>query len=222
MIHPHTELRLINPVIGHGLIATARIPKGTITWVRDELDQCFTPAEVRAKSRVYRDVLEKYCFVDGRGRAVLCWDLARFVNHCCNATCLSAGYDFEIAVRDIEIGEELTDDYGTLNIEGPFPCACGKPNCRGEITPEDPIRLADFWDARVRAAFPGVGEVDQPLWDLVREKELVGRALAEPQTLASCRAHFLADRRRHALLDPPAVRTRRPRAKAEAVMQNVA
>ena len=39
MLHPHTELRFVSPEIGYGIFATAFIPKGTITWVKDELDR---------------------------------------------------------------------------------------------------------------------------------------------------------------------------------------
>lgn len=37
MIHPDTEVRFINPEKGYGLVATKFIPKGTITWVQDDL-----------------------------------------------------------------------------------------------------------------------------------------------------------------------------------------
>ena len=39
VLHPSSELRYINPSIGYGVFATRFIPKGTITWVFDELDQ---------------------------------------------------------------------------------------------------------------------------------------------------------------------------------------
>ena len=39
MIHPHTELRFINEQMGFGVFATQFIPKGTIIWALDELDQ---------------------------------------------------------------------------------------------------------------------------------------------------------------------------------------
>src|SRR5437868_5395855 len=119
VIHPHTELRFISPRIGFGVVATRRIPKGTITWVRDPMDVAMSASQVEALGPLYRQQLEKYMFVDGRNDRVLCWDIARYVNHDCDAPCLAAGYDFEIAIRDIEVGEELRDDYGTLNLSEP-------------------------------------------------------------------------------------------------------
>ena len=95
MIHPYTELGFANPQIGLGVFATRVIPKGTITWVRDRLDQALTPAAIAQLPTAYHDIILKYSFIDGGGRFVLCWDHARFVNHSCNPTCRSAGYDFE-------------------------------------------------------------------------------------------------------------------------------
>ena len=43
MIHPDTELRFINREIGFGVVATRLIRRGTIIWVRDELDQVLPP-----------------------------------------------------------------------------------------------------------------------------------------------------------------------------------
>ena len=97
MIHPDTELKFANPLIGYGVFATRFIPRGTITWVRDRLDQALTPAAIAQLPTMYHDIVLKYSFIDGAGRFVLCWDHARFVNHSCNPTCRSAGYDFEVA-----------------------------------------------------------------------------------------------------------------------------
>ncbi len=198
MLHPDTELRFVSDTIGYGVFATRRIPRGTITWVRDPLDQTFAPTQIAALPPMVQQVLGKYGFVDPRGDVVLCWDHGRYVNHSCSATCLSPGHQFEIAVRDIEEGEELTDDYATLNLEYGFSCACGSATCRREVTPEDCLTLAERWDQEVAAAYPAVGAVAQPLWDLVVERELVEEELAGRRPVASCRANlraFVAGRR---------------------------
>jgi uncharacterized protein len=46
MLHPHTELRFISETMGSGVFAARLIPKGTITWVRDDFDQAFTVEQV--------------------------------------------------------------------------------------------------------------------------------------------------------------------------------
>jgi uncharacterized protein len=178
MIHPATELRHVNDAIGYGVFATAFIPAGTITWVWDELDQTFTEEQAQALPAQYRPILDRYGFTDAAGRLVLCWDHARFVNHSCEATCLSAGFDFEIAIRDIRPGEELTDDYGSLNLSEDFLCACSSPRCRKMIRPDDPERFAATWDAAVEPFFRRLRQIPQPLWPFLREQEAVEQALA--------------------------------------------
>src|SRR5215467_8682567 len=124
MLHPASELRYVNSISGYGVFATRFIPRGTITWVFDSLDQIVYPETVGRMPRVLRDAVEKYCYLNGRGEQILCWDHSRFLNHSCNPTSLAPGFDFEIAVRDIEEGEEITDDYGALNPEEEFTCFC--------------------------------------------------------------------------------------------------
>jgi len=178
MFHPHTELRFVSDSIGYGVFATRPIPKGTITWSLDALDQVFPPTALDSFSPMLRAVMDKYSFTDRRGKLILCWDLARFVNHSCEANCLSpGGFDFEVAVRDIIPGEELTDDYGTLNLDHGFDCLCGSKSCRSRIQPDDAWRMADVWDQSVQAAVAQIDSVDQPLWELVKEPDAV-RALA--------------------------------------------
>ena len=190
MLHPDIELRFVGEHIGYGTFATQPIPRGTVTWVRDPLDQTFTPAQVEAMAPPFRAILDKYTFIDARGDFVLCWDHGRFVNHACRPTCLSPGFDFELAVRDIAAGEELTDDYGTLNLTTGFECACGAPDCRKVIGPDDLLRYGDQWDALVRAAFALMPSVPQKLWSLVQEKDRVEAALAGRIEIPSCRVNY--------------------------------
>jgi hypothetical protein len=190
VVHPDTELKLVSEAIGHGVFATRFIPKGTIVWVRDDLDRVFTPEQAAALEPVYQEILEKYSFVDSRGHIILCWDHSRFFNHSCHANCMSAGYDFEIAVRDIQAGEELTDDYGTLNLRENFGCLCSHSACRKEIRPDDLERFAPHWDKQVSEAFFQIPQVKQPLWHLLKEKQDVEQALQNPALLRSIYCHY--------------------------------
>jgi hypothetical protein len=190
MIHPHTELRFINEKIGYGVVATQMIPRGTITWVRDEFDQAFAATKIERMLPLYQELAAKYCFVDARGDYILCWDLARYLNHSCEPSCRSAGYDFELAVRDIAPGEELTDDYGSLNLEYDFVCFCQTPLCREKIRPDDLARYADSWDGIVAEPFRLIRTVSQPLWPLVKEKAVVEAVLANRLPIASCRQNY--------------------------------
>jgi uncharacterized protein len=189
MVHPNTELRFINSEIGFGVFATRLIPRGAITWVQDELDRVLTPEKVRQLGPKYATILSKYSYLNRWGDYVLCWDLARYMNHSCTPSCLSTGYDFELAVRDIAPGEELTDDYATLNLSDSFKCICDAPGCRNTVCEDDVFTLADRWDETLREVFPLMPKVPQPLWELVKEKQEVQAALAAGE-MASCKLNL--------------------------------
>jgi hypothetical protein len=179
MLHPHTEVRFINLQIGSGVFATCLIPKGTVTWVQDRFDRVYTEREVRSLEAVYQEILEKYCFRDRQGSWVFCWDNTRYINHSFFPTCIATPYQFEIAVTDILPGQEITNDYGFLNIIEPLECQ-PEPGCdRTRAMPDDLLRCADQWDRQLAEAFRLFDQVNQPLSGLI-----------EPEWLA--KAHRLA------------------------------
>lgn len=168
MIHPKTTLKYIGPEVGYGVVATSFIPKGTITWVQDKLDQVFNPEAVIAFDSPYREILDTYCFRNKEGRLVLCWDNARFVNHSFNSNCLTTAYDFEIAIRDIRPGEQLTDDYGYLNIDSPFR-GIDEGTRRKVVYPDDLLKYHSIWDKRLVQAFKALAKNEQPLKVLLKD-----------------------------------------------------
>ena len=165
MIHPDTELRRVGSQIGYGVAATAPIPRGTITWVRDDLDQCLDVETVSRLPEVLRVALKRYAYRDLDETYVLCWDHARFNNHSCQPSCRTVG-DFDIAVRDITAGEELTIEYATINVLETFECVCGAETCRGTVQPSDARDYGEAWDREVLAAARLVPKVAQPLESL--------------------------------------------------------
>lgn len=169
MIHPSTEVKFISDEIGYGVVAKKFIPKGTITWVLDELDREFTPQEVERMGAVAREVMDIYSYRNSSGNHVLCWDNGRFVNHSFNSSCLSTAYDFEIAIRDIQPGEQLTDDYGYLNISEPFK-AHSEGTKRKTVYPDDLLRYHKTWDKKLIAAFKEIPHLEQPLKSLISDQ----------------------------------------------------
>lgn len=169
MMHPDTELRFINEAIGYGVFASRDIPAGTITWAQDHLDQEFTPARVRTLGHNYAEILDKYCFRNQRGNWILCWDHARFVNHSFNSNCLTTAYNFEVAIRDIAAGEELTDDYGYLNVSRPF-----RPHDEGVrrkiVYPDDLLRFHPVWDRKLLAVWDRIPQREQALLPYIEER----------------------------------------------------
>lgn len=173
MIHPDTELRPVSPSVGVGIFATRLIPLGTITWVLDPLDQVFAPGMVDDLPPAYRPLIEKYSFRDESSQFILCWDHARYVNHSCDPNCAGTRHGFDVAVRDIAVGEQLTNDYATLNLmpHESFDCACGAATCRRWVTPESPDAARDAQrDAVFGAALGRLRSVEQPLWTLAETR----------------------------------------------------
>lgn len=162
MIHPDTELRFINNAIGYGVVAKQFIPKGTITWVQDDLDRIYNPEDIKKISPIMLSYLDRYCFTNYKGQKILCWDNAKYVNHSFKPSCMSTAYDFEIAIRDIHPGEQLTDDYGYLNVEEPF-VAEDEGFERKVVYPDDILTYYEDWDKLIVDRFDDIKSVDQPL-----------------------------------------------------------
>ena len=170
MIHPHTELRFISNEMGHGVFATKLIPAGTITWVLDKLDRVFTSTEFQALDPVYQNILDYYTFRNNKGQYVLCWDNGRYVNHSFNSNCLTTAYDFEIAIRDIKPGEQLTDDYGYLNITLPFR-GIDEGTKRKTVYPDDLVKYYKVWDNKIKKVFHKIPELEQALRHMIPEDQ---------------------------------------------------
>lgn len=163
MIHPSSELRFISAEIGYGVFATEFIPRGTFLWVLDAFDRILSAAEREALPPLLRQQVDRYAYQAADGDFVFCWDFGRYMNHSCAPASRGIGDAFEIAVRDIQPGEELTCEYGTLNLIQPMACYCGALSCRGEIRRDDAERYYERWDAEARAAFALAAKVSQPL-----------------------------------------------------------
>jgi uncharacterized protein len=166
MIHPNTEVRFISNDVGYGVVATEFIPAGTITWVLDKLDREFNAIEIESLEQIYKDILDTYTYRNSNGNFVLCWDNGRYVNHSFNSNCLTTAYDFEIAIRDIQVGEQLTDDYGYLNIPRPFR-GINEGTRRKIVYPDDILRYYKVWDKKIIKVFPKIPKLKQPLKELI-------------------------------------------------------
>lgn len=167
MIHPDTQLEFISPEIGYGIVATKFIPKGTVTWILDPLDQIFTPGKISKLHPFFQEKLNKYSYRDANGDFILCWDNSKFINHSFHSNCITTAYNFELAVRDIHPGEELTDDYGYLNVTEPFACLPEPGTTRTMVMPDDLLHFHTEWDEKLKDAFKNFNNVAQPFLDFI-------------------------------------------------------
>jgi uncharacterized protein len=172
VLHPSTELRYINDQIGFGVFTTKFIPKGTIVWALDPFDQILQPELLKELDPHRKALIQKYSYRNEKGQYVLCWDLGRYINHSFHANCMGTAYNCEVAVRDIYPGEQLTDDYGTLNIEEPFECIKEDGTDREIVYPDDLLRYYKQWDQQVLDALPYFDQIEQPLLHLLNPNDI--------------------------------------------------
>lgn len=72
---------------------------------------------------------------------------ADYVNHSCNPNAGLRGQIALVAMRDIELGEEITYDYAMSDGSDydEFECKCGAPQCRHWVGSRD-WQLSELWD----------------------------------------------------------------------------
>lgn len=103
---------------GIGLFAAEFIPKGTLIWKLSGLDQEVTNEKVKELrlSDVENHYYLRYSW--GKGVIIFCCDDAKYCNHSDNAN--TCGCHEQYALRDIEIGEEITCNYVEIHDDFDF------------------------------------------------------------------------------------------------------
>ena len=169
MIIPWVKIVWISDDKGYGLVATQDIPKGTVTFVQDGLDIVLTQSQLEGMNPHLIEHIEKYSYEDYLGRLVIFWDLGKHMNHDDRANTLTTGYGFEIAVRDIKQGEEVTDDYRIFSTHHDTSTFRKKGKTKisghGALSPS----LLKKWDEKVRSALLEVSKYPQPLVKFLEE-----------------------------------------------------
>lgn len=191
MIHPATRIKYIDDTIGYGVFATEFIPKGTITWVRDTLDREISPSDFDELAEAVRETALTYSYRNSKGNYLLPWDHTRYVNHSFFANTMLTPYGFEIALCDIHPGDQITNDYGTLNIIESF-----EPNDEGHerkmVHPDDLIRFHEQYDIALKEAILKIEDHMQPLGDLLPQptRETIHRIITGQEELVSILACY--------------------------------
>ncbi|MCR4327585.1 MAG: SET domain-containing protein [Nanoarchaeota archaeon] len=106
---------------GIGLFANEFVKKETIIWKFTlGFDLKFTKEEISLFPPQIQSYLKKYSWLsDKSGKYCFCSDEGKYCNHSYNPNVLSAYYEGEEevvskALRDIEKGEEITDNYSSF------------------------------------------------------------------------------------------------------------
>jgi len=100
---------------GIGLFANEPIKAGTKVWgYEPKLDVLLSKEDIENLSTSAQEQFYRYAYLDKvRGKYLLCGDDGRFFNHSDTPNCdETADNDSTYALKDIDIGEELTINYG--------------------------------------------------------------------------------------------------------------
>jgi len=109
---------------GVGVFADQFIPAGTVIWeFTPEFDLMYEPAKIENLPEPARSAMLRYTYLsDKTNLYVLCGDNARFLNHADDPTVMvtypEGGHPegIEVAVADIQPGEEITCNYRTFDL----------------------------------------------------------------------------------------------------------
>jgi SET domain-containing protein len=119
-----------------GLFAKESFRKGEIVFIKG--------GHILKREQIFSaDVINSYYPIDddfylGATNAEEEDMIKLYENHSCNPNCGIRGEITFVAMRNIEIGEELTIDYAFLDNEDySFKCTCGEKNCRSIVTGRD-------------------------------------------------------------------------------------
>ena len=117
-----------------GLFAIQEIKKGAriIQYKGEKISKAEGAKRAEAGNVYIFELNERYD-IDGK----VLTNLARYINHSCNPNCeihTSTRTIWVVALRHIQVGEELTYNYGyDIKNYTEYPCRCGAPNCCGYI-----------------------------------------------------------------------------------------
>ncbi len=121
MMYVKTKV-LPSKIQGLGLFADQLIPKGTVIWkFTSNFDIKYTKEQINALPQEARDFLATYAYLSKKsGLYILPVDNAKYFNHSETPNSKSAYLDTEeevvtTAVMDIQLGEEITDNYSLFD-----------------------------------------------------------------------------------------------------------
>src|SRR2546427_8501925 len=127
-----------SPIEGRGLFAVEPIRQGEIVAIkggyifnrqtRHDIEQTLGPADIPIAEDFFIGPLSA---AERQGSMI-------FSNHSCDPNIGVQGQIIFVAMRDIQVGEELTHDWATTDDDSyQMPCNCGTAACRKVITGQD-------------------------------------------------------------------------------------
>jgi len=152
---------------GKGLFATVFIPVGTIICFECKNCKAYSQEEISKLNESKRNFLLEHAYKRDDGTYLMPCSHDIYLNHSCNSNILDSGLGFNIVVRDINIGEEATNDYRQFYEDSSYEiiCNCGEKNCCKIVRCIHPVpeELRKFWDIKIKKALTLIKRIPQPL-----------------------------------------------------------
>ena len=114
MLLVKTKLGL-SKIHGIGLLADEFIAKDTVIWRHNDIiDRVYAYSQLANIPEPAQSAIRYYGWREGN---YLIWagDNARFVNHSTSPNCQTTGGGVSVAIKDIQAGEEIVEDYKTFD-----------------------------------------------------------------------------------------------------------
>lgn len=129
---------LPSKIHGKGIFAIADITKDEILIVKDGYIMRWAEIETLPFKHLHPELqVAEDLFICPRTPTELLDSLA-YINHSCEPNVGMRGDIVAVAMRDIKAGEELTQDYSTIDARDfSFECSCKSPICRHTVTGGD-------------------------------------------------------------------------------------
>ncbi len=142
-LSPKLEVRAEPDKGGFGVYAIEAVAAGEVVsvwggYVVDEEQLDTLPHEIQQ----HTVQIEEGLYLATIGGA----ETADFINHSCDPNLGLRGQITLVALRDIEVGEEVCFDYATTDCTpyDEFECRCGSSACRGTVRGDD-WKLPELW-----------------------------------------------------------------------------
>ena len=122
MLIVHTSLKP-SPIHGLGCFTNQRIRRGDIVWVFDpRIDRRLPVEDLTGLPEPAQELFHRYGYVEmyrGQRVVTLCGDHSKHMNHSDTPNLINGEepLDTNVAVRDIEEGEELTCNYYSFDLD---------------------------------------------------------------------------------------------------------
>lgn len=102
-----------SPIHGTGCFTSEFIPKGAIIWkFQENFDVIISEEQLNKFPDIAKEFVLFYGYLSTEeGGYILCTDNAKYTNHSSNPNMRMINLTDSIATKDIQVGEEITEDY---------------------------------------------------------------------------------------------------------------